>query len=102
MASNGRNTYAWRQVRAYVYATQTHCGWCGEYVDQTLPRWHRMSRTADHPTAIASGGHVTAQGGTLMHRKCNSEKEAQRRRDLGLDSRGRPKAKRGLNAGRYS
>lgn len=31
---------------------------CGEPIDKTLPATDRMSFTADHPIAVANGGHL--------------------------------------------
>lgn len=47
---------------------------CGEAIDTTLPAKHRMSFTADHPIAVANGGHLVKQDLVPMHLKCNSRK----------------------------
>ncbi len=74
LPNGGRNTAAWRRARERVYATQTHCAYCGLYVDQTLPRTHPMGRTVDHPHELQEGGHLTDQALVLAHRSCNSSK----------------------------
>lgn len=68
----------WLALAAQVYAEETHCYWCGRYVDQTLDAKHPMGRTADHVREIHEGGHPLDRDNVrLMHRMCNSEKSAQ-------------------------
>lgn len=68
----------WLALAAQVYNEETHCYWCGQYVDQTLPPKHPMGRTADHVREIHEGGHPLDRDNTrLMHRKCNTEKSNQ-------------------------
>lgn len=55
------------------YGSPTHQG-CGEPIDCTLPATHRMSFTADHPDALANGGHLVHQELVPMHRACNALK----------------------------
>ena len=50
------------------------CTWCGEPIDVTLPYTDRMAFTADHPEAVANGGHLYKQQLEPMHRHCNSSK----------------------------
>ena len=50
------------------------CGWCGLPIDTTLPSTDAMSFTADHPQAVANGGHLVHQDFTPMHRGCNARK----------------------------
>lgn len=47
---------------------------CGQPIDITLPAGHRMSFTADHPTALENGGHLVHQDLVPMHLACNSRK----------------------------
>lgn len=47
---------------------------CGEPIDTTLPSTDRMSFTADHPIAVANGGHLVRQDLHPFHRRCNSAK----------------------------
>lgn len=47
---------------------------CGQPIDTTLPAGQRLSFTADHPTAIANGGHLVRQELVPMHMGCNSRK----------------------------
>lgn len=71
--SKGRSGTAWFKVQAQVYAEETHCWWCGEYVDQTLPATHPMSRTVDHVHPLGMGGAETERSNLrLCHRRCNS------------------------------
>lgn len=55
-AGDPRGTRSWRRLRERVYAEETHCWICNEYVDQALPKWHPKSRTVDHLQPIARGG----------------------------------------------
>lgn len=55
-AGDPRGTRAWRRLRERVYAEETHCWICNEYVDQALPKWHPKSRTVDHLQPLARGG----------------------------------------------
>ena len=73
--SKGRAGAAWWKVQAQVYAEETHCWWCGEFVDQTLPRTHPMGRTVDHVHEMWQGGAETDRSNCrLAHRRCNSIK----------------------------
>lgn len=47
---------------------------CGEPIDTTLPATDPMSFTADHPIAVANGGHLVRQDLHPFHRRCNSIK----------------------------
>lgn len=72
---HGQAGRKWRALCQQVYTEETHCYWCGHYVDQTLPPTHRMSRTADHKHEVHEGGHpLDRDNVTLMHRACNSAK----------------------------
>jgi hypothetical protein len=75
-AGDPRGTRAWRRLRERVYAEETHCWRCDKYVDQTLPRMHRMSKTADHVDAIANGGAGVPDRSRvrLAHWTCNSSR----------------------------
>lgn len=77
-AGDPRGTRAFRRLREQVYEEETHCWKCGEYVDQTLPRTHAMSRTADHLDAIARGfpGVPDRSRMRLAHRRCNGRRGA--------------------------
>jgi 5-methylcytosine-specific restriction endonuclease McrA len=50
------------------------CTWCGDQIDTTLPSTHPMSFTADHPQAVATGGHLVRQELEPQHRRCNAAK----------------------------
>lgn len=75
-AGDPRGTRAWRRLRERVYAEETHCWRCGEWVDQTLPARHPMSRTADHLDAVALGyaGVPDRARVRLAHWSCNSRR----------------------------
>jgi hypothetical protein len=63
----------WRKIRAEVLASETHCGFCNEWVDQSLPYTHRMGPTVDHILPIACGGATYDRSDLrLAHRACNS------------------------------
>ena len=47
---------------------------CGKPIDTTIPYPNRMSFSADHPTALANGGHMVRQELVPMHLGCNSSK----------------------------
>jgi 5-methylcytosine-specific restriction endonuclease McrA len=63
----------WQELRAKVLAEETHCGICGEYVDQTLDRHDRHSATVDHIHPLTLGGDYWDRANLrLAHRTCNS------------------------------
>ena len=74
--SKGRAGTAWWKVQAQVYAEETHCWWCGQWVDQSLDgRTHPMGRTVDHVLELWQGGaEVDRSNCRLAHRRCNSAK----------------------------
>lgn len=91
--SDPRYTSAYRQARALVLSTQTHCHICLYYVDPTVDRvmgkhrrncrkeycpgceYHLLRGEADHIEAVAKGGHGTSHENLrLAHRRCNSWK----------------------------
>ena len=71
---NGRGHRAYRRKQARLKREQRPCGWCGKPIDYALHHNDPMSFTADHPEAIANGGHLYAQEMVPMHRKCNASK----------------------------
>jgi 5-methylcytosine-specific restriction endonuclease McrA len=85
--SKGRAGTAWWRVQAQVFAEETQCWWCEQYVDQSLPREHPMSRTVDHVVELWQGGDpVDRSNCRLAHRRCNSAKSNKAR----SKARGRP------------
>ena len=81
--SKGRSGTAWFKVQARVFAEETHCWWCGRYVDQSLPREHPMSRTVDHLHPLHLGGPETDRANLrLAHRRCNTVRSNQMRAEL--------------------
>lgn len=75
---NGVGHRAYRRKQAQLKRRTARenlpCAWCGEPIDTTLPDTHRMSFTADHPEAVANGGHLYKQELAPLHRHCNSSK----------------------------
>lgn len=59
-----------------MFATETHCWLCGEYVDQRLSSKGPLagkSRSVDHLVQLQHGGHPTRREGLrLAHMGCNS------------------------------
>ncbi|SEF34379.1 hypothetical protein SAMN05421837_107350 [Amycolatopsis pretoriensis] len=69
----GRVGRAWREVSSRVYAEETHCWICGDYVDPRLHPRHPRARSADHLIQLSHGGHPTRRAGLrLAHLGCNS------------------------------
>lgn len=65
---------AWDELTQRVYAEETHCGFCGLIVDQSLPHTHRMSRTIDHIEPLGLGGAPWDRSNLrLAHRSCNAK-----------------------------
>jgi hypothetical protein len=76
----GRNSPAFLRSQAAVFAEETHCWWCHQYVDQGLPPTHPMGRTADHVHALWLGGDPTDRSNLrLCHRRCNTIRNNQLR-----------------------
>lgn len=71
-----RSGTRWFAVQAQVFAEETHCWLCGNYVDQDLPgRTHPMGRTVDHVRELWQGGDPFDRANCrLAHRRCNSAK----------------------------
>ena len=78
---HGRGYKAYRRKRAAlrrrVERENLPCGWnsiwgCGEPFDLSLEYPDPMSFTADHPNALANGGHLVKQDLTPLHMRCNS------------------------------
>jgi 5-methylcytosine-specific restriction endonuclease McrA len=86
--SLGRSGTQWTKLRAQVFAEETHCWWCHKWVDQTLPRTDRMSRTVDHLVELWQGGDPLDRANCrLAHRKCNSSKSQRQRTRPGSRTR---------------
>lgn len=77
-AGDPRKTQAWKRICRQVYAEETHCWRCGEFVDQKLPHNHPKARTADHLDAMALGGAGVPDRSRvrLACRSCNSRRGA--------------------------
>lgn len=73
--SKGRAGTAWNKLRAQVFAEESNCWICAQYVDQDLPRTHPMSRTVDHIMQLSHGGPpLDRQNCRLAHRRCNGRR----------------------------
>lgn len=71
----GRRGRPWRRLQAQVYATETHCHLCGEWVDPTLPKNHRRARSVDHLIPLSLGGPpLDRDNARLAHIGCNSRR----------------------------
>jgi len=92
--SDPRGTQAWKNLRAQVFAEETHCWQCGQWVDQDLPRTHSLSRSVDHLDPIGRGypGVPDRSRVRLAHRSCNArrghrpERAEQRQVTISIDS----------------
>lgn len=62
----------WPALRRQVLAKETHCGFCGEEVDKTLPHSDPMSASVDHKIRKRDGGDDSRKNLRLAHRRCNS------------------------------
>ena len=72
----GRKGRPWRKVQAEVYAEETHCCLCGNYVDQTLFNFRgRWARSVHHliPPDIAPELARDRGNLRLAHLGCNSK-----------------------------
>lgn len=72
----GRSGRPLERVKELVYATETHCCICGQWVDKDLPhrdpytgKINRMSKTIEHPNIEADPYDVH-----LAHWSCNISK----------------------------
>jgi 5-methylcytosine-specific restriction endonuclease McrA len=70
LKQNARNTYAYQQARARVYAEETVCWICHKPVRAD------EKRSADHVIAVARGGTSTRDNLRLAHLTCNSRRGA--------------------------
>lgn len=69
----GRSGTKWNALRKRVFEEETHCWWCHKWVNQSLPRTHPMSRTADHVLPLWQGGPPLDRANVrLAHRRCNT------------------------------
>lgn len=63
----------WRRLQEQVWVEESHCGICGQYVDQSLHHNEPMARSIDHIFPIALGGAMYERNNVrLAHRICNS------------------------------
>lgn len=75
---DGRGHRAYRrkqaQLKRRAQRDNQTCAWCGQPFDFSLNPFDRMAFTADHPEAVANGGHLVRQDLAPMHRRCNAAK----------------------------
>ena len=75
---NGRGHRMYRRkaqrLKRDTEANKTPCAWCGGQIRFDVPPTHPQSFTADHPIAIANGGHLYQQELKPMCRSCNAKK----------------------------
>lgn len=70
-----RSARPWKRLQAQVFAEESHCWLCGEYVDQTLEPNDLRARSVDHRRPVALDGDVYDRANLrLAHRQCNSER----------------------------
>lgn len=75
-----RNGRPWRRMQRQVFAEETHCWICYQYVDQTLPAGEPRSRSVDHVHALRDGGPPLERNNCrLAHVGCNSVRSNQAR-----------------------
>jgi 5-methylcytosine-specific restriction endonuclease McrA len=75
-----RNGRPWERLKARVFAEESHCWICTQWVDQDLPPEHARSRTADHVHALRDGGPALDRNNLrLAHRDCNTGRTNQAR-----------------------
>ena len=71
----GAHRANYERNRKRVFATQTHCGICGNPVDMELKPPHPLSPVVDHVIPIAKGGHPSdIENLQLAHWTCNRTK----------------------------
>jgi 5-methylcytosine-specific restriction endonuclease McrA len=71
----GRSGRAWDQLKARVFAEETHCWLCHRFVDQTLPPRTAQSRSVDHVVPLAQGGDpLDRRNCRLAHLSCNGRR----------------------------
>ena len=71
----GPHRTAFDKNKKRIYASQTHCGICGNVVDFRLKYPHPMAPCIDHIIPIDRGGHPSDIGNLqLAHWTCNRQK----------------------------
>jgi 5-methylcytosine-specific restriction endonuclease McrA len=79
-ATAGRKGRPWRRLCTRVYAEETICIRCGQWVDKTLPPRTPLSKSVDHIVPLARGGAPLARENVgLAHYSCNSRAGAHMR-----------------------
>ncbi len=72
---NGTQRAQFESNKKKIYATQTHCGICGNPVDFGMKWPHPLSPCVDHIIPVARGGHPSDIGNLqLAHMCCNRQK----------------------------
>lgn len=72
----GRSGRPLTRVKARVYATETHCCICGEWVNKDLPYINPMTGKPDLESKSFEHGNIEADpyDGHLAHLRCNLSK----------------------------
>jgi len=74
-ADKGAQRSAFEKQKKKIFATQTHCGICGQEVDFSLKFPHPLSPCIDHIIPVAKGGHASDINNLqLAHLACNRAK----------------------------
>lgn len=72
-----RGTRRWRQIRAAILASATHCADCGDELDFTAPPRSPRSPSVDHNRALARAGQaLDPRNLRAVHYGCNASKGA--------------------------
>jgi 5-methylcytosine-specific restriction endonuclease McrA len=69
----GRRGTPWRRIQAQVFATETHCALCLEWVDQSLHHNHDKARSVHHIESPSDRPDLALERSNLRlaHRDCN-------------------------------
>lgn len=63
---------SWQKLRTQVLAEETHCGFCGEWVDKTLKAPRALAASVDHIIRKEDGGTDLRENLRLAHFGCNA------------------------------
>jgi hypothetical protein len=100
----GRKGRPWTRVQARVYAEETHCSICGEYVDQTIPNpRHPRARSVHHlvPPDIDRARANDRSLLRLAHYGCNSREGRGQYKGQGSTPGRQRVGRQGARTGRY-
>ncbi|APZ81689.1 hypothetical protein NCPPB3778_77 [Rathayibacter phage NCPPB3778] len=75
---DGKGHRAYRRLQAALKRRTANqnlpCWLCGQFIDTTLPAGHRMSFSADHVQALATGGDLVKNELRPSHLSCNASR----------------------------